>query len=76
MSTPLEVSTAALQQARTSLSNAEAKREQFMDGTYSLPAGITFQDLKEEVARCTTVLQGAQKNYDNTLASNRGDLVD
>jgi hypothetical protein len=35
-----------------------------MSGKLTLPAGVTPQDLMDEVTACTAVLAGAQRNYD------------
>ena len=61
MSTPIQVSTAAVEQASESLREATNRLNAFIQGTLTLPPGVTFQDLKEEVARCSAEVAGAQE---------------
>jgi len=76
MSSVIEEVTAGLREARNSLRIAEERLDAYMQGTVILPAGVTYQDLKDEVTACRAVVAGAQRNYDNTIAAqNRRKLV-
>jgi hypothetical protein len=70
MSTPMEVATAGLREARESLSRAECILEKYVSGTLRLPAGVTPQDLKNELNCCRAVLQGAEKTLVALAAQN------
>jgi hypothetical protein len=69
MSTPMEVATAGLRDARESLRRAEERLNNYLQGTITLPPGATYEDLKDEVTRCTAREERAQRNFDNALAA-------
>ncbi|KAI8902131.1 hypothetical protein BC833DRAFT_444478 [Globomyces pollinis-pini] len=72
MPNTIEEITIGLREARESLRKAEKRINDYLEGSLILPIGVTYKDLKDEGIRCSDILAGAQKNYDNTLqAQNR-----
>ncbi|KAJ3000455.1 hypothetical protein HDV02_005320 [Globomyces sp. JEL0801] len=75
MPNTIEEITIGLREARESLRKAEKRINDYLEGSLILPIGVTYKDLKDEGIRCSDILAGAQKNYDNTLqAQNRGEF--
>ncbi len=77
MSSVIEEVTAGLREARESLRIAVEEFREWKVANQPLDiTHPTYLDLKAEVTACRTVLAGAQRNYDNTIAApNRGKLV-
>ncbi len=71
----MEETTAGLREARERLRRSEEELRNYRSGSLTLAAGVTYQDLKDEVNRCTKVLV-AQMNYDLVLAiQSKGSLL-
>ena len=70
MSTILENADRRVNEATESLRRAEEELREWKAANQPLnTTHPTYVELKAEVTRCTAVLAGAQRNYDNTLAT-------
>jgi hypothetical protein len=75
MSTVIEEATEGLREARNSLRRVEERLNNFMNANPTDFTSAGYLTLSAEVTRCTAVLAGAQRNFDNALApQNRGNL--